>query len=1016
MRLGNVFNLDLASEYKIHELIFINSGSNYYTRLPVDTHAALLSDNNSGKTSTLSALKLFLLPEVNFKDCKTKFGFASGGKYYANLDSFQYYFPGSESYIICNASNPKQNFCWILYRTTDLGYERMAVPCPYDEIEHLFWNSASSRNENAGQHQPDITLSTLRQRLKKEYGGQVFSDRSVIGEAIYTRTSAADDHTRFSLLPMVKKFSSASVDTVRALLGMAFSLSNASTTTLPSAIGSIIDGMGMSVVKKNDDGIFLDLDNALDEWRQLKTEDSYLGKIATYRKQWLQLEQENSRYLEQRKSVQVKFQTVVSSVYGAVQELSDQKQVVEEEARGAEATLNNFAPQFREAKQLCQQTTSDLKSCERQLAHLEHNLQKADFVRGRLHPLCPDDDKSDAVVLRALAREREYCEQEIQALNDDGQAIALMERLSRAINDNQEKVVQLEKALHKLASGHSLFDHLSHHAASALSSLNPDFARLDLSIDHQQRHVIEQFTALFTNDDHRLLFCGAELAKTRFQPQSRDQDRRDITSHIEQLTDQIKDNQDQLHRLHKNTRLSASEQRQRLEECQQERAEFDQEREALEGALPRKKLLEQERETRAQLVLLLEQQTANLDEAQNRYATLRLAHDHLRGKVQNLNTPLERAEQYRRELEQMEAKSLHILDVRAAQANQESEPLQSVDFQSDALRRDLDGIHAQLVETLAARKEAGNLLALLLEHGIVDSLPEERHALSTRKQTFDNYYEAIRAVYDNLDSRRESYQQRLRDHNNHAAITARMIEDVKGVVESFVDKLNQELGGYTISNLDKVELVADLHPQYVDMAATLGRVANRADALLSEEFYSQIAAFQQQFYMRRSGKIDITSIIEKVSYRFNRNGTPEAIPQSNGTNCMINAVLLALLLKHMIPEDLNLSMPVIFDEVGSLDERNLNEVLKVMNEHGLVLFAANPEPTGVIASVLSVYHDLSIFKATDVEVQGKAEAIYFPGMEERLENIGVESGGEGESEGDGQRAQEPVRAVEDLEV
>lgn len=89
------------------------------------------------------------------------------------------------------------------------------------------------------------------------------------------------------------------------------------------------------------------------------------------------------------------------------------------------------------------------------------------------------------------------------------------------------------------------------------------------------------------------------------------------------------------------------------------------------------------------------------------------------------------------------------------------------------------------------------------------------------------------------------------------------------------------------------------------------------------------------------------------------------IPQSNGTNCMVNAVLLAILLKRMVPEDLQLSMSVIFDEVGSPDENNLSEILEVMDEHGLALFAANPDATGIIASVLDVYHP-SCFPATEV--------------------------------------------------
>jgi hypothetical protein len=102
---------------------------------------------------------------------------------------------------------------------------------------------------------------------------------------------------------------------------------------------------------------------------------------------------------------------------------------------------------------------------------------------------------------------------------------------------------------------------------------------------------------------------------------------------------------------------------------------------------------------------------------------------------------------------------------------------------------------------------------------------------------------------------------------------------------------------------------------------------------------------------------------------------------------MINSVLLALLLQRLVPNDLNLSMPVVFDEVGSLDQKNFQEILKVMEDHNLYLFVANPEQNGVIASVLDVYHNLSLFKATDVGVLNKAEAIYYPGMEERLVDI-----------------------------
>ena len=981
----NIFKLDLASEYKIHELIFINSGSNYYARLPVDSHAALLSGNNSGKTSTLSALKLFLLPEINFKDCKTKFAFASGGKYYSNIDSYQYYFPSTESYIICNASNPKQNFCWVLYRTTDFGYERIAVPKAYDDIEHLFWNADSPKNENAGQHQPNIHVSDIKKQLTKKYAGKVFNDRKTIGEAIYTRTSAMDDHSRFSLLPMVKKFSDASVDTVRALLGMAFSLGDASTTTLPSAIGSIIDGMGMSVVKKNDDGIFLDIDNALDEWKQLKETDSYLKKVAVYRDKWLLLKTENNRYQDLRKSLQCDFASATLTVHGAVESYKQQIEEISSKSKTAEAELNHFASEYNMTKGTYEQIRSDLKAVKDQIASLEEKLIKADFVRNRLRPFCPADDTTDEAVLKAIRNELKLCETEIQSLKNQGQAIASMNRLNSSIKENEGNLSKLKNALDKLNSGHSFLDSLSKHAASVLLSINNNFSQLDLNINEQQCGTVEAFANLFCQDDQNISFCGSVMGQTPFRPHNKEEACADIQNRISELESELKGDREQLRKLNQNAALSPQEQSRKLKECEEDFGELQDEKGIIEGFGSYKKLLAEGLEKRDLLQAQFEEQEIAYGKVQDKRFTLRSAHNQLKEQEQTLSLPLRSASDFLNELKRIAVGSSKMLDVDVVLMEQQNSHKET--YQPERTRNAIETLHKNLHETLSSRQRASETLQLLLTHGIVTSTPEERNAFITQKQAFESHYADLQAVYENFDSSMESYRQRLKDHNNHAAITAGMIEKVKGVVESFVDKINQELSGYSISNLDNVELVAELHPQYVNMARTLGLVANKTDSLLTEDFYNQISAFQKQFYIQRSGKVDIAKIIQKVTYRFNRNGKKEEIPQSNGTNCMVNAVLLALLLKHMIPEDLSLSMPVIFDEVGSLDERNLREVLKVMEEHGLVLFAANPEPTGVIASVLSVYHDLSIFTAIDAEILGKAEAIYFPGMEERLENL-----------------------------
>src|SRR5213080_1639148 len=130
--------------FKMKQIVLVNSGAYCYTKVRIDQHTALLGDNNKGKTSMLNALKFFLLPEENLHDCERKFGFKSTKGHYSREATFGFYFPERNSFMVLEAENPHGPFCIILNMgTKQYSYERTAVPVPYSEIEHLFWNHDS---------------------------------------------------------------------------------------------------------------------------------------------------------------------------------------------------------------------------------------------------------------------------------------------------------------------------------------------------------------------------------------------------------------------------------------------------------------------------------------------------------------------------------------------------------------------------------------------------------------------------------------------------------------------------------------------------------------------------------------------------------------------------------------------------------------------------------------------------------------------------------------------------------
>jgi hypothetical protein len=983
----NNFSLEFNREYKIKELIFVNSGSNYYMRLPVDSHAAIIADNNSGKTSTLSALKLFLLPEISFKKQSEKFGFSSGRKFFEDLDSYLYYFPGADSYIICNASNPKGDFCWVLYRTTDLRYERIALPVSYDEIEHLFWDGSAKNNENAGKLHSDIESKGIKKTLITTYGGKPFNDRKSIGDSIYTRTSNDNDDSQFCLLPMIKGYSSNKTETIRALLNMAFDLSNAATTSLPMAIASILDGQSMSAVKRNNsEGILVDLEAQLDEWRELKQINSKLNLVKDNNDLWKSLEKSRENFKHTKREFIEKYKNITCLVKSEkikndkeVQEVAKRVEEADKHHQSVKENHKTVKVNYDEAKMNAQ---SEMKSLE----SLKSTIDKVEETRRHLKPLNPNDDSDDAILL-ALNEQIELCQKDIESLKDKNKAIRRMEELIRRVKINKHKVERLTETIEHTENKSSLFDDLESGAGSKLLSLNKDFGKLTVRLSQEQKKITESFCELITVSEQRVYFCESELITTEFIETNSSDHIKKYKNEIEELNSWIHKDSIEIKKNKEYSLLTKEEQAKRLQECQDELKDLIKNRDDLkafdsimgsieEGTTKLQRAEEKYKEENAKY------EKAKRDEIESRLAREK---EHTRSaKINQYKSDIRFRAQ---KLETIEHSTGHLFKFEQVLDENVHEELCVKDraiILIDSKIEELEDLKGKLIrehdETISKTRE-------LLDKGIVESDIEDRYQLKESDESLDNYYYSLESVFRNIDKSLESFKQRLEHHNNQNATVTKIIENVESWIKAFFKQLNEEMKKYKISNLSSVELIAELHPQYNEVIKTLNSTGNRTDILHTEDFYALIANFQDNFYIKRVGKIDISRIIEKVSYRFTRNGAVEDIPQSNGTNCMVNAVLLALLLNGMVPEDIGLNMPVVFDEVGSLDEKNFKEILKVMEEHGLFLFAANPEQNGIIASVLSVYHPISTFRVVDDEVIGKAEIIYYPGMEERLEEI-----------------------------
>ena len=203
-------NLELLNTkiaYSVKKLIAINSICYCYTELPIDRHCALFGGNNLGKTSLLNALKLHLFPEISFNDCKAKFAFKSSkGELFSTEDSYSYYFPSDSSFLILEAENIHGPFCLILFKSnSSFGYQRLALPCAYDDIRAQFWDIHNTEvNNGLGSPVADLgipKIHALHQQFKAA-GAVLLTTRKDIKEKLFSHNPMQRAKGRYCLVPL----------------------------------------------------------------------------------------------------------------------------------------------------------------------------------------------------------------------------------------------------------------------------------------------------------------------------------------------------------------------------------------------------------------------------------------------------------------------------------------------------------------------------------------------------------------------------------------------------------------------------------------------------------------------------------------------------------------------------------------------------------------------------------------------------------------------------------------------
>jgi hypothetical protein len=956
--------------FKMKQIVLINSGAYCYTKVRIDQHTALLGDNNKGKTSMLNALKFFLLPEENLHDCERKFGFKSTKGHYGRDATFGFYFPERNSFMVLEAENPHGAFCIILNMgTKQYSYERTAVPVPYSEIEHLFWNHESSLNGGMGAPIEGLSTSQIEPTLKR-LGAVVIKDVVNIKERIYKHQPTRPDAGRFCLLPLKSGGSQTrEIDAWKRLIHLAFDIAAKDKRTLPDTIATIIEGRK----DRTEAELNVNLIEILSRYETLSAVKNRLQVIRNGQPYW-------ERFTQTFTDLHAQSSDLMNLLCDVEQGINEQGSVHLDARMRCFANYSAVKAAADNQREQAVSKNTQLKELKGEIREITKNYEriKKDSIdlSTAMHGYASMTPEEIAAVLSEQVTEDRA---DIKALQDDEVFRLEFKQLTNEINKGSQKAKDLEVLIEGAKPSLLDLDLIPRRTADTLYSLNQDvFTGECPPLLESNIEAIKRFTALFNEEEGSLTFLSSPTPV----PVKHYDAGKLLQSRKVELASVQKSLIQQKHRasvLANKTKMSV-EQIQTTIAAKQAQIEKDERNIAL---LKRHQFIEQE-------FVRLEQEHGDATE---QYAILEASCLELNLQLNEANRLVEQARTALEAANEREQSMLRwsrtVNDILHSRLEYLKTGYQRAERQEVMVTQALmDAIETRSQDISRSFNQIKSLVSDLLVAVALDDDAEHAHRSAVSLETLSNLHEKYRVLYGRLDMEENNHFNQVVQHNDDTMIQIQSIRHARTLISTFIKEIENHLSSIKVSNLTAVAIDCKLHPQFDELLKTVDSVNLTGGELPPQVLYDRLGNFCTQFVesdQRRDATLNMARLIVSVDYRVKLQGSDEFTveAQSTGTSVMINCRLLAFLLKELLQADTKVSLPLFIDELSNLDDKNLRSARDIADADGFCVFGATPGLTSGISKVLGNYMNLDYFNATD-QSYSPNRTILYTGVSESL--------------------------------
>ncbi|OED54614.1 hypothetical protein BEI46_13850 [Aliivibrio fischeri] len=905
----------------ISRLVAVDSAGVAIAEIDLREGGILIGGGNIGKTSILNAIRLFLLPEENFKDSAKKFGFSDKeGKFYTNDESFEHYFPSSTSFLILECDNylggPLPH-CQILYRgnSDKLDYRRMFTSLRYEQIRHLFWD-ANAEEDGIGGRVEDLSPTKVQAFLKREDKHfKTLMRSAAIKDVIYANQLLNIDAMRFCLFPL-STTSDADVDAFRALVRLLFDMKTGS-DTVRLAIANIIE----SQKKERKDELNFDIDAFIAHNESLTRREELLKNIDNLRPEFEALSDSHQQLMKNRNAEDelMQYAMMVQNRIGN-----------ESQALDLENTqLEQIEVKTRSANKNCSDITDKQKKLEGEKKVLFRQYKKLDEIVQKTQLLVNLYDESDSLETIVSGHR-----QHLTNKNNELELKQDAEKRQKELDELEEEIKKFEEMERRFQSSvnkqeFKLFNQLPKFIWEKVAAVNSEVAEAnpERELTSSEKHAIESFTDLIEVNDLGYELFGVKLDAISVDGRESDQVKLDKTR---AALEKSRKRAAEISAIGNETRLERVKAITALEtEINRTKADIDlllafnsnaQQLNNVSEELDQAKIKEQrlEEQLESQKVVLAQEREAS--ESQ-------------KIKVDQIKLDLETLGNYHvRVKAELQANALPTIDFSVL-------PDHTVELNEENLQH--------RIKALQNKRQAKNEIVEKVQGFVRNQVLENDDKLMSahiEDDLLDHAFQQLQLRYRGLDEEFDILRKNFVEHKHSVHAIINELKNNREMVRQFEQSINRSFKGVAINDLAEVEANIKVEARFSDLVSEIEHLDTHSDQKASDQFIERLKAFSKKFFPDgKAALLTMEQIVSGIAYRVKKQGQTgwESKSQSTSTIMLINIKLVEILLGRLRNSACTTQFPLIIDEGASVDSSQFDWLLPNMKQAGFRVLSAS---------------------------------------------------------------------------